>query len=723
MKNKKLFAILTLVCFMFTLMPVAAFAAPVVPEKGAYVVENGTDDDSVTVKATEKLTVAVTGSSLDYFFWAEDADEEVVALGNSTAAKTAVFELDEVGTYYVYAVAAGDGVDDVFKVATSTKAQIIDTVKDRYDNKVVNDPLTVKVKAADTTYKLEAKPAKVTVTANDNWSKDAGKVVVTLLKNTDTPVRNAEIEFSANSGYVNVELIDNATDRSGEQEIKISAAKEGTFKVYADYGDAETLEIDVTVLADDIAVIKTVAEPARGVALDSVFNRGAGLSDVAFEITTADGTVVTGDTTLKAETDYRVTVVEAPADSNIDEEELALNWDADNNRWLLKGNTSLDEEGKYVIKVALKDGNAATATINVVEFDEPIMMNLVYKANTVALLDGPAVDVKAVVFVDKNGTTLSAAHPDYTKYAGATKDGKVYANIDFAATGKAVKDVDAKGTVSTVEYNRDNKDLVGTEITVMAINDKLEMTATAKLTVVDNAAGLKYESTTADIAVNNELIVNTVDEDGNVVAAGLSKDTAKTKVSVYVLDAPKNAAYYVTGDVTDADEVTVNFTASAAGEYKLQTIVRDVVNGKYYSSVDVITVGGAVDTFKDVVVVSLGADKMIVNNELVALDVAPFIENNRTMMQFNVLYVFGIDVQWVAETQSIVAEGNGIKVVMQLGSKVATVNGEEVALDVAPYSLNGRTVVPVGFVTGTFGINPTFTYNVDGTIADIIFAK
>ena len=28
MKNKKLFAILTLVCFMFTLMPVAAFAAP-----------------------------------------------------------------------------------------------------------------------------------------------------------------------------------------------------------------------------------------------------------------------------------------------------------------------------------------------------------------------------------------------------------------------------------------------------------------------------------------------------------------------------------------------------------------------------------------------------------------------------------------------------------------------------------------------------------------------
>ena len=79
MKNKKLFAILTLVCFMFTLMPVAAFAAaPVVPEVGAYVVKSGTDKDSVSVDANTALTVAVTGSTLNYYFWAEDADENVV---------------------------------------------------------------------------------------------------------------------------------------------------------------------------------------------------------------------------------------------------------------------------------------------------------------------------------------------------------------------------------------------------------------------------------------------------------------------------------------------------------------------------------------------------------------------------------------------------------------------------------------------------------------------
>ena len=182
-------------------------------------------------------------------------------------------------------------------------------------------------------------------------------------------------------------------------------------------------------------------------------------------------------------------------------------------------------------------------------------------------------------------------------------------------------------------------------------------------------------------------------------------------------------------------QVEVAFLASAAGEYKVQTIVTYNVMGldqnnqpivvatKYISGIETITVGAGEGTFKDVVVVSLGANSMIVNNKLVALDVAPYIENNRTMMQYNVLGAFGFDIQWVQETRSVVAEGNGIKVVMNIDSKVATVNGEEVTLDVAPTIVNGRTVVPVGFLTGTFGITPHFTYNADGSIADILFTK
>ena len=68
MKNKKLFAILTLVCFMFTLMPVAAFAA-------------------------------------DPYVWIEDGDE-VVRLENGKA-DVKLYQENMTGAFYVFAMEGG----------------------------------------------------------------------------------------------------------------------------------------------------------------------------------------------------------------------------------------------------------------------------------------------------------------------------------------------------------------------------------------------------------------------------------------------------------------------------------------------------------------------------------------------------------------------------------------------------------------------------------------
>ena len=194
-------------------------------------------------------------------------------------------------------------------------------------------------------------------------------------------------------------------------------------------------------------------------------------------------------------------------------------------------------------------------------------------------------------------------------------------------------------------------------------------------------------------------------------------------IKVIVLDKPENAVVSAKANQTLVKgQVELNLLASTAGEYKIQTIVT-LAGGKMISGTETFVVGGKTGTFNDVVVVSMGANSMIVNDKVVALDVAPFITEGRTMLQFNVLGAFGIDVQWDEATRSVIAEGNGVKVVLTIDSKVAVVNGQEVALDVAPTIANGRTVVPVGFITGNFGINPTFTYNADGTIADILFTK
>ena len=85
MKNKKLFAILTLVCFMFTLMPVAAFASADYDTDQVYVKEEGTWVDDADVKTGVDFEVGVsadgttTPDAADYLFYAVDADGKGVA--------------------------------------------------------------------------------------------------------------------------------------------------------------------------------------------------------------------------------------------------------------------------------------------------------------------------------------------------------------------------------------------------------------------------------------------------------------------------------------------------------------------------------------------------------------------------------------------------------------------------------------------------------------------
>ena len=50
-----------------------------------------------------------------------------------------------------------------------------------------------------------------------------------------------------------------------------------------------------------------------------------------------------------------------------------------------------------------------------------------------------------------------------------------------------------------------------------------------------------------------------------------------------------------------------------------------------------------------------------------------------------------------------------VKIEMKIGSKVATVNGKEVQLDVAPFTKNDRTMVPIRFVAESFGAKVDYT--------------
>ena len=84
MKNKKLFAILTLVCFMFTLMPVAAFAADV---DAAQVLVGG-EEEAVLVAGENNIVATVEGTTGSFVYYVVNDDNEGVAISSEIGDNT-----------------------------------------------------------------------------------------------------------------------------------------------------------------------------------------------------------------------------------------------------------------------------------------------------------------------------------------------------------------------------------------------------------------------------------------------------------------------------------------------------------------------------------------------------------------------------------------------------------------------------------------------------------
>lgn len=104
--------------------------------------------------------------------------------------------------------------------------------------------------------------------------------------------------------------------------------------------------------------------------------------------------------------------------------------------------------------------------------------------------------------------------------------------------------------------------------------------------------------------------------------------------------------------------------------------------------------------------------KLIIHGNNVETDVAPFIENGRTLVPIRVISeTLGFKVQWVSEEQKVVIgdpkdEGSGNGLSLYIGNPVAYVSEyDTVTLDVAPKVISGRTFVPVRFVAEQFGLN------------------
>lgn len=93
-----------------------------------------------------------------------------------------------------------------------------------------------------------------------------------------------------------------------------------------------------------------------------------------------------------------------------------------------------------------------------------------------------------------------------------------------------------------------------------------------------------------------------------------------------------------------------------------------------------------------------------INSQVLYFDQPPIMEKGRVLVPMRTIFeVVGAKIEWNQNTQTIKAAKGTTNIVLPLNSKQATINGKKNTLDVPAKSINGRTLVPLRFVSEALG--------------------
>lgn len=95
---------------------------------------------------------------------------------------------------------------------------------------------------------------------------------------------------------------------------------------------------------------------------------------------------------------------------------------------------------------------------------------------------------------------------------------------------------------------------------------------------------------------------------------------------------------------------------------------------------------------------------LFLNGNRILCEPAPVIENGRTLIPARALFEeMGASVSWDGENRRVGVDYGEIKISMTIGEKTAVVSGKAVGLEVPPAIINGRTMIPLRFVSEAMG--------------------
>lgn len=96
--------------------------------------------------------------------------------------------------------------------------------------------------------------------------------------------------------------------------------------------------------------------------------------------------------------------------------------------------------------------------------------------------------------------------------------------------------------------------------------------------------------------------------------------------------------------------------------------------------------------------------EIIVDGKVLTTDIAPVIEEGRTLVPLRAIFEsLEAEVGWDPIDRKVTATKGETTIILYIGNKLASVNGLSITLDVPPRIINDRTLVPLRFVSESFG--------------------
>ena len=752
--SKKIVALVTMAAFVLTLVPAAAFAATVtsestvnVPEKYQELTLDAAAGKTATVEVKVSENIAQNGQNV--YVWVEKdgkvysdvtyiKDEKIsfdVTSDKTGDLKWAGRLADPgQGTYNVqinftnageYTVHAGIETNGAGNANSTDELTQFDVAQYGSNTIVVKDAETT-VNQISFDNSSDQNEKSITVTPNSFSVQSITAYVSGVYSgtensaNVDTKVVSIKNDNENKGVYVykaGTETTTNeATVKNGQISFDVQAvngAVAGKYPITLSC-DGEEATLYVTVDGNSKATsIEVVDTDSQYVNMEAP--NFTGVSEVIFK--DADGNAATVESG-----NYQLQFVTAPEgfDKTTNNSNLSLEAVPNTDKYALKYNGANLKAGKYTVRLGIVGQTASSAVVE-------LSFTAVKVGDTVALEIDTDNDAETIVSGGKVTGTVYAVDANGIKTAAKRSDVKLgFVNSAAVDLGNRKTDVSlSNGNGSFTVYAKDAEKYYGSKITLFAFDEDAKVQATKDLTVVDGMSTntLAFDKEAGSVAKNNTVKVSIVDENGKAVnAAGYAYAYA------YV-ESQSNEDAKV--DVSFADynvkNGTVNMTVYSDKETTADIVVavKDSISKAIYANTLKYTFGEQDIAADTTVVMTIGSNDFVVNNEVVGVkDAAPYIANDRTYVPFRALgEALGAEVVWDNDARTVTYTLGKTEVVMTIGEKTYTVNGEEKTMDVAPEITGDRTYVPVRFVGEALGFKVVALSATDGTTSSVVFQK